>query len=87
VVNSVYAIAALLMTVILLVANYYLFESPSNLSEWSKRIEAKCGAEKLKPAYQDKYLVDLGQIGMGFMTYLGFLFAASRDSKLATKAG
>ena len=52
-------IAFMVFVYAVLMGNYWAFK-PSNLPEWSVRIEAQCGAEELEEAFEKHSVLDFG---------------------------
>lgn len=57
----------------------------SNLPEWSTRILAKCGSEKLEKAFTNYSILSLGNQVIGFSSYLGFVYSVKQAPDLASE--
>lgn len=78
-------VALTFATYAIMIGNYAAFE-PENKAEWSTRIEAQCGADELKEAFQLHSVKDFGESNIGLFLYFGLLYSLKTDPDVATNS-
>ena len=67
-----------MIAITILTGAFILGKTYDNPDAWKTRITAQCGAEKLENGFELAGFFDIGNVPLGFGTYLGLLFSLSR---------